>query len=93
MKRNRLLNKTLALTVILVTGLTLLAQNTKPNPPRVFILNAQKLAEAKKRIRSGDKSFEAALAKLESDARKALQQEPVSVVTKTPMPQSGDKHD
>ena len=61
--------------------------------PRVFLINAQKLAETKQRIRSGDKTFAAALAQLESDARKALQQEPVSVVTKAITPPSGDKHD
>lgn len=60
---------------------------------RVFLLNPQKLAETKQRIRSGDKTFDAALAKLEADARKALQQKPVSVTTKAPAPPSGDKHD
>jgi len=63
------------------------------DPPRVFLLNAQKLAETKQRIQSGDKSFALPLAKLESDAGKALQQEPLSVVTKQPTPPSGDKHD
>ena len=63
------------------------------NSPHVFLLNAQKLAETKQRIQSGDKSFALPLTKLESDAAKALQQEPVSVVTKQPTPPSGDKHD
>ena len=69
----------------------LFAQQQKP--PRVFLINAQKLAETKRRIHSGDQTLDAALAKLDADARKALQQEPVSVVTKTPTPPSGDKHD
>ena len=60
---------------------------------RVFLTNAQKLAETKHRIQSGDKSFDAPLAKLESDARKALQQDPVSVTTKAVTPPSLDKHD
>src|SRR6266571_845532 len=38
------------------------------NPPRAFLINSQKLAETKHRIQSGDKTFAAALAKLESDA-------------------------
>jgi hypothetical protein len=63
------------------------------NPPRVFLINSQKLAETKKRIQSGDKSFAAAIAKLEADARKALDQQPVSVTTKASTPPSGDKHD
>src|SRR5258708_19524258 len=54
--------------------------------PRVFLLNAQKLAATKQRIQSGDKSFALPLAKLESDSGKALQQEPLSVVTKQPTP-------
>jgi hypothetical protein len=69
----------------------LLAQQQQA--PRVFLWNAQKLAETKQRIQSGDKTFAVALAKLEADARKALQQEPVSVTTKGPTPPSGDKHD
>ena len=71
----------------------LFAQQPNTNPPRIFLINAQKLAETKRRIQSGDKTYDAALAKLEVDARKALQQEPVSVVAKTPTPPSGDKHD
>jgi len=58
-----------------------------------FPSQSQKLAETKQRIQSGDKTFDAALAKLEADARKALQQEPVSVTTKGSIPPSGDKHD
>jgi hypothetical protein len=68
------------------------AQHTN-NSSRVFLLDARKLAKTKERIKSGDKTFAAALTKLESDARKALQQEPVSVVTKKATPPSGDKHD
>ncbi len=69
----------------------LLAQQQKA--PRVFLLNAQELAKTRRRIQSGDKTFGAALAKLEAEARKALQQEPVSVTTKAATPPSGDKHD
>jgi hypothetical protein len=67
--------------------------SAQTSPPQTFILDAQKLASTKTRIQSGDKSFAAALAKLESDARKALQLQTVSVVTKAPVPPSGDKHD
>jgi Alginate lyase len=77
---------------LLLLCATLQAQSTS-DPPRVFLLSAKKLAETKKRIQAGDKTFDAALAKLESDARKALSQEPTSVVTKGTTPPSGDKHD
>src|SRR5258708_678699 len=80
-----------AIVVLMLLSSPLLAQQQKA--PRVFLLNSQKLAETKQRIQSGDKTFDAALAKLEADARKALQQEPVSVTTKAPTPPSGDKHD
>jgi hypothetical protein len=94
MKFNHQLISLFAIVLSLVAACApLLAQQTKTDPPRVFLINAQKLAETKRRIKSGDKTFEPALAKLESDARKALQQEPVSVTTKAVTPPSGDKHD
>jgi hypothetical protein len=76
-------------------GMSLIAaaQAKKPAAPRVFIVDGQKLAETKRRIQSGDKSFTAALAKLETDARRAMQQKPLSVVTKAVTPPSGDRHD
>ncbi len=80
-----------AIAILVLISSPLLGQQQKA--PRVFLLNPQKLVETKQRIQSGDKTFDAALAKLEADARKALQQEPVSVTTKGPTPPSGDKHD
>jgi Alginate lyase len=77
--------------VLMLLASPLFAQSQKA--PRVFLINAQKLTEIKQRIRSGDKTFDGALAKLESDARKALTQEPVSVTSKAKTPPSGDKHD
>jgi hypothetical protein len=56
-------------------------------------MDDRKLAETKRRIQSGDQAFAAALAKLETDARKAMQQKSISVVTKAVTPPSGDKHD
>src|SRR6478752_3196127 len=69
------------------------AQQTKISGPRVFIIDGGELAKTKTRIRSGDQYFAAALARLEKDAQRALQQPPTSVVTKTVAPPSGDKHD
>jgi len=68
-------------------------QESKLWAPRVFLLDGQTLAETKRRINSGDKTFAAALAKLERDARRAMQQKSLSVVTKEVTPPSGDKHD
>ena len=61
--------------------------------PRVFLLDAKKLLDTKQRIRAGDQTFDQALAKLEREAQKALGDGPLSVVTKTATPPSGDKHD
>jgi hypothetical protein len=85
--------RSIAKFLLLLLACSNLPAQTYVNPPRVFLINAKKLAETKRRIQSGDKTFDAALAKLEADARKALQQEPVSVVTKATTPPSGDKHD
>jgi hypothetical protein len=70
-----------------------LAQEMKSAVPRVFSIDGPTLAETKRWIQSGDKSFAAALMKLETDARRALQQKPLSVVAKAVTPASGDKHD
>ena len=63
------------------------------NPPRVFLLNAKTLTANKQRARQHDPSLATALAKLESDAKKALNVGPFSVTTKEAIPPSGDKHD
>lgn len=75
-----------------VASLTV-AQGTRSPAPRVFLSDGRRLAETKRRIQSGDKTFVAALARLETDARRAMQQKPVSVITKDVTPPSGDKHD
>jgi Alginate lyase len=70
-----------------------LAQRPNASVPRVFIIDGRELAETKHRIQSGDQTFAAALAKLEKDARRAMQQQPSSVISKAVTPPSGDKHD
>lgn len=57
-------------------------------------MDAQKLRETKRRIKAGDKTFGAALAKIEADAKAALTAAGTySVVNKSITPPSGDKHD
>jgi len=68
-------------------------QSLSSQLPRVFLLDAQGLHEARERIRKGDKSFDAALAKLEREAKKALDAEIFTVTAKPITPPSGDKHD
>src|SRR5262245_54544279 len=71
----------------------LAAQSKPESSPRVFLLDAKQLQVVKQRLRDGDKSLAAALAKLESDAQKALTVGAFSVVSKEATPPSGDKHD
>jgi hypothetical protein len=60
---------------------------------RVFLLDAENLRATRQRIHDGDKSFAPALAELEREAKTALSAGPFSVVEKTNLPPSGDKHD
>src|SRR5262245_2101066 len=62
-------------------------------PPRVFILDAKQLAQAKERLHDGDQEFAPALQKLERDAQKALASGPFTVISKAVTPPSGDKRD
>ena len=69
------------------------AQTPQAGVPRVFLFDARKLSEARRGVLAGDKTFDAALRKLESDARRALSAGTFSVTSKTLTPPSGDKHD
>ncbi len=61
--------------------------------PRVFCLDAEKLQEARSRIARGNKSLQPALRQLINEADEALKAGPFSVMDKTLIPSSGDKHD
>lgn len=69
------------------------ARNTNDHTLRVFLLDAKQLETNKRRIRAGDKTLLQAIDKLDQDAQQALTAGPFSVVTKDPVPPSGDKHD
>jgi hypothetical protein len=66
---------------------------TSNSAPRVFLLDADYMRAARQRIRDRDKNLAPALAELERDAKSALRAGPYSVVEKTNIPPSGDKHD
>jgi hypothetical protein len=72
---------------------TCLGVDTAPGVPRVFLLDPKLIDETRRRIRAGDRALDQALAKLLTDAQKALESGPFSVVDKQPTPPSGDKHD
>jgi hypothetical protein len=77
----------------------IVAQGQQPNrggadqSPKVFLLDATRLAAARAAINKGYKDIEPAWAKLQRDAEKALAERPFSIANKAVTPPSGDKHD
>ena len=67
--------------------------NTSSVSPRVFLLDANHLAATRPKVLAGDQLFAAALAALERDAKQSLQAGPFSVMNKTNIPPSSDRHD
>ena len=63
------------------------------NVPKVFLLDATRLAAVRAAINKGDKDFEPAWEKLQRDAEKARSAGPFSIVNKAVSPPSGNKHD
>lgn len=61
--------------------------------PRVFLLDGRSLLEVKRRLPAGDPSLRPAFDRLGRDAKEALEFKPVSVMDKSVVPPSGDKHD
>lgn len=70
-----------------------IAQVPNAEAPRLFIIDAAALISVRDHVRAGDPSLEPAMKKLLSDAEDALKEGPFTVVDKTIMPPSGDKHD
>lgn len=69
------------------------AQTEKGELPRVFLMDAKRLLLVKQSLQKGDKTFIAAAAKIATDAQAALKAGTYSVITKSFVPPSGDKHD
>lgn len=62
-------------------------------PPRVFMLNPRSLALTRERVEAGDPAIQPALDALLHEAASALEAGPFSVMDKSIVPPSGDKHD
>jgi hypothetical protein len=62
-------------------------------PPKVFSADPQTLLASKSALAAGDATLQPALKRLLADADKRLEQKPSSVMDKTQIPPSGDKHD
>ena len=83
-----------AAVLVAATAQGVAARATPPAaPPRVFLVDARKLSETRQRVLAGDKTLDAAVARLEGEARKALGAGPFSVVSKSATPPSGDRRD
>lgn len=63
------------------------------NNPTLYLLDASALTAAKSRIHQGDAALQPAYARLQQDADTALSLAPLSVMDKSAVPPSGDKHD
>jgi len=82
--------KRIILVVILTCGTPFCEASDKPV---LLLLRADWLAEAKIRLASGDSSLQPAYARLVREASASLLKGPFSVMDKTLIPPSGDKHD
>jgi hypothetical protein len=61
--------------------------------PRLFLWSWTALQDAKSRASASDPSVQPAIDQLRADVNNALEFEPVTVMSKVPVPPSGDKHD
>jgi len=61
--------------------------------PRTILMRGERLAESKRLLASSDPTLKATFAVLIDSARAALASTPLSVMQKTKIPPSGDKHD
>ena len=83
--------------ILIVFGMLSCMNDPQAQPvksyPAIFTMDVATLAANKKQIKAGNTTLIPAYKKLLSDAEKALQYKPVSVMEKANKPPSGDKHD
>ncbi len=85
----KLVNKVL----LLVSFLALQFAANATKSPKVFILNGKKMLESRNAYLAGEKDISKAVSLILRAGDKALEFAPVSVMDKTQIPVSGDKHD
>jgi hypothetical protein len=79
--------------VVAAHAATTLPSVDPSTPAMVYSLPAAALAAARDRVAHGDPELAPILAHLRENANHAMQSKPVSVMDKTRLPPSGDKHD
>lgn len=82
-----------AFLLVWLAAATLVSVAADDPSPRFFGAPPGALARVKSRLQAGDKSFDPALQALLQEADRALKLTPPSVMEKTKLPPSGDKHD
>lgn len=89
-----LITRTFSLTIFLLSFLSdLKAQQVHLSKSDMFKLDFTRLAFKKKQVQSGDSKLQHAYQYLIKEADQLLKYQPVSVMYKTAIPPSGDKHD
>ena len=79
--------------LVLMMGAAQSAQSAPAQPPRVFCLSREGWLEAKAAIARDEPRMRASWQRLLREANQALDVGPFSVMLKSPVPPSGDKHD
>jgi hypothetical protein len=88
------MNITKLCTLLWLMGITMsLRAFAVSDTPRTYLLKPAALLQSKQLIAQRDPAMQQALADLLTDADKALKNGPYSVVFKSKLPPSGDKHD
>ncbi|MDB5252595.1 MAG: alginate lyase family protein [Flaviaesturariibacter sp.] len=83
----------IAVFTLLVLGCAPTRKSASQAPPRVFILDGMRLQENRRKLTGQDPALLPAYQQLRREADKALNEGPFSVMEKTNLPPSGDKHD
>jgi hypothetical protein len=72
---------------------SVMPRRAEDDEPRLFLVRAENLVDARHRVRAGDKRLRAAYDALDREARDAMRVGPFSVMDKRRTAPSGDKHD
>ncbi len=76
-----------------LAGFFLACSASAADLPADFVIDLERLARTKARIEAGDEALRPAVARLKQETAEALRAGPFSVLDKTRVPPSGDKHD
>jgi hypothetical protein len=81
------------MTIVLLTILTTVSLQAQAKLPDLFFIDARTLVAAREAYHNGGEQYKQAIEGLIEDASKVMKAPPASVMLKTELPPSGDKHD